>query len=154
MKTAREILNELLSVAGADNATIVETEIAGQSVLNVEMENPSPWIGAHGDTVRALDTLVKKIVEKHMQVESESGEEKIMVLIDVGGYRMKLVKELQEKALAMAERAKSLKYDVELSPMTAYERLIVHSTLQSVEGIKTSSTGEGRDRRVVIRYIF
>ncbi len=148
---ARDILNELLGAAGAEYTQVVENTIAGQVILNVQMENPSPWIGSHGDTVRSLDTLVKRIAEKRTQ---GTVVEDRLPLIDVGEYRTKLITELQDKARAMAERAKTLKYDVELSPMTAYERLIVHATLQGVEGIKTSSTGEGRDRRVVIRYIF
>ena len=52
----------------------------------------------------------------------------------------------------MAERARSFQYDVELSPMSAYERLIVHTTLQGAPQVKTESQGEGRNRRVVIRY--
>jgi spoIIIJ-associated protein len=52
----------------------------------------------------------------------------------------------------MAERARSLQYDVELSPMSAYERLIVHTTLQDAPNVKTESQGEGRNRRVVIKY--
>jgi spoIIIJ-associated protein len=152
MKTARSVLTELLDNAGVLYSQVVENTLAGQVILNVEMENPSPWIGSHGDTVRSIDTLVKRIVEN--TVIDENATEERLPLIDVGGYRTKLITDLQEKARAMAERAKTLKYDVELSPMSAYERLIVHATLQGVEGIKTSSTGEGRDRRVVIRYIF
>jgi spoIIIJ-associated protein len=52
----------------------------------------------------------------------------------------------------MAERARSFQYDVELSPMSAYERLIVHTTLQNAPNVKTESLGEGRNRRVVIKY--
>ena len=62
------------------------------------------------------------------------------------------IKDLQSKALMMAERARSFQYDVELSPMSAYERLIVHTTLQGTPNVKTESQGEGRNRRVVIRY--
>lgn len=146
------VLQEVLAAAAVTTTGITESVVAGQAILNVEMEEPSAWIGSHGDTVRALDTIVKRITEKKNHKEEASGEH--LPLVDVAGYRTKLIHDLQEKARVMAERAKSLKYDVEMHPMTAYERLIVHSTLQGVEGIKTSSTGEGRDRRVVIQYIF
>jgi spoIIIJ-associated protein len=75
-----------------------------------------------------------------------------LFLIDVNGYRTQKIKDLQNKALMMAERARSLQYDVELSPMSAYERLIVHTTLQDAPNVKTESQGEGRNRRVVIKY--
>ena len=52
----------------------------------------------------------------------------------------------------MAERARSLQYDVELTPMSAYERLIVHTTLQNEPHVKTESQGEGYGRRIVIKY--
>jgi spoIIIJ-associated protein len=60
---------------------------------------------------------------------------------------------LAAKAVMMAERARSFRYDVELSPMSAYERLIVHSALSSEPHVKTESQGEGRGRRVVIKYV-
>ena len=62
------------------------------------------------------------------------------------------MRDLQTKAKMMAERARSFQYDVELSPMTAYERLIIHTTLQNEPHVKTESQGEGRNRRVVIKY--
>jgi spoIIIJ-associated protein len=52
----------------------------------------------------------------------------------------------------MAERARSFQYDVELTPMNAYERLIVHTVLSDSPNVKTESSGEGRNRRVVIKY--
>ena len=53
----------------------------------------------------------------------------------------------------MAERARELKYDVEMEPMSSYERLIIHSVLQGSANIKTESQGDGRSRRVVVRYV-
>ena len=52
----------------------------------------------------------------------------------------------------MAERARAFQYDVELTPMSAYERLIIHMTLADAPNVKTESLGEGRNRRVVIKY--
>jgi len=75
-----------------------------------------------------------------------------MFLVDVDEYRIRHIKDLQNKAKMMAERARSFQYDVELSPMTAYERLIVHTALQEEPHVKTESQGEGRNRRVVIKY--
>ena len=160
-------LRELLDAAGLSYTGIVRADIAGQAVFSISADDARPLIGMHGDTVHAIDHLVKKIVEKHLsqvasgQVpeasgtsdESAGGEDKPHFLVDVNDYRSKQIKDLQAKALMMAERARSFQYDVELSPMSAYERLIVHTTLQNVPAVKTESQGEGRSRRVVIRYI-
>jgi spoIIIJ-associated protein len=155
-------LKELLDAAGFSYKGIVRQEVAGQVVFSIEADDARTLIGMHGDTVHALDTLVKKIVEKHIPAPAqqegapeEGGEGKsegLHFLVDVNDYRSKQIKDLQSKALMMAERARSFQYDVELSPMTAYERLIVHTALQNEPNVKTESQGEGRNRRVVIKY--
>lgn len=152
------ILKDLLGLMGFPNAGIAKEEIAGQVVYSIEAgEAGKALIGQYGDTVHALDFLVKKMVEKK-NTPSDSGAERAesarepLFLVDVNGYRTQKIKDLQSKALMMAERARSLQYDVELSPMSAYERLIVHTTLQDAPNVKTESQGEGRNRRVVIKY--
>ena len=151
MSTIEQITRELLEAMGADFKAVSTEEVAGQRVFRIETEDARPLIGMHGDTVYALDHLVKKIAEK--QLPPEVGDERSgLFLVDVNDYRTKQIKELQTKALIMAERARSFQYDVELTPMTAYERLIIHTTLAEAPDIKTESHGEGRNRRVVIRY--
>ena len=150
------ILKDLLGLLGFPNAGIAREEIAGQVVYSIEAgEAGRALIGQYGDTVHALDLLVKKMVEKKAMPESPDAEgatREPLFLVDVNGYRTQKIKDLQSKALMMAERARSLQYDVELSPMSAYERLIVHTTLQDAPNVKTESQGEGRNRRVVIKY--
>lgn len=163
------VLKELLASAGIPNSGIVRSEIAGQTVLSISTDDARALIGAHGDTVFALDHLVKKIAEKRLTAQAgspaqasggPSGQEggpddkepPPRFLIDVNDYRTKQIKDLQIKALMMAERARSFQYDVELSPMSGYERLIIHTTLQDAPHVKTESQGEGHNRRVVIRY--
>ena len=127
-------------------------------VFSTQADDARALIGMHGDTVHALDLLVKKIVEKRLpagpsrDAEVEAESETPHFLIDVNDYRAKQIKDLQNKALMMAERARSFQYDVELSPMSSYERLIIHTTLQDAPNVKTESQGEGRNRRVVIKY--
>ncbi|NBV76903.1 hypothetical protein EBR66_01945 [bacterium] len=151
MKDLTPIISDLLQSLGVTHKGITTGEIAGQAIVTIDVEDATPWKAQRGESIRALDHVVKKIAEAQSPLGSVSEER--MALIDVAGYRAELIKELQDKARMMAERAKAFKYDVELSPMTAYERLIIHSTLQGVPGIKTESRGEGRDRRVVIKYI-
>ncbi|MBI4094123.1 hypothetical protein HY417_04115 [Candidatus Kaiserbacteria bacterium] len=171
-----DTLKELLDAAGLAYTDISRSEVAGQVIFAIQADDARALIGMHGDTVHALDLLVKKIVEKRFddahrkrpdsahretpaaakeneeREEEAEGKSELHFLIDVNDYRAKQIKDLQQKALMMAERARSFQYDVELSPMTSYERLIIHTTLQDAPNVKTESQGEGRNRRVVIRY--
>jgi spoIIIJ-associated protein len=147
------ILKELLTALGASYTGIQKSVVAGQEIYNIQADDGRALIGMHGDTVQAIDMLVKKIHEKrNPPVEGAEQERGAMFLIDVNDYRGKQIKDLQAKALMMAERARSFQYDVELSPMSGYERLIIHTTLQDAPNVKTESQGEGRNRRVVIKY--
>lgn len=146
-----QTLKELLEAAGFAHKAITRNTVAGQTIFSIETDDARTLIGMHGDTVHALDYLVKKIVENSIE-PSGAETEGLHFLVDVNDYRTKQIKDLQSKALMMAERARSFQYDVELSPMSAYERLIVHTTLQDAPNVKTESQGEGRSRRVVIKY--
>lgn len=151
-----KILKGMLDTLGAPYSKIVATEVAGQKIFTVETDDARRLIGTHGDTIHAIDFLVKKILEKRMPAQpgddDTSSQHGPMFLVDVNDYRAKQIRDLQTKALMMAERARSFQYDVELNPMSAYERLIVHTTLQNAPNVKTESQGEGRNRRVVIKY--
>lgn len=150
-REVEQILRGVLDAAGVDYSRIVVHEIAGQNVFSIGVAGDARGlIGAYGDTVHALDLIVKKILEKRHP--PREGEESYQFLVDVNDYRARQIQDLQTKALMMAERARSFQYDVELTPMSAYERLIVHTTLQDAPNVKTESQGEGRNRRVVIKY--
>lgn len=150
MEDVEKILSDLLAAMGTNHNGITRLDVAGQTVYSIGMDDSRSLIGMHGDTLHAIDFLVKKIVEQRAQ--KNPSEEVPLFLIDVNDYRSRQIRDLQAKALMMAERARSFQYDVELNPMSAYERLIVHTTLQDAPNIKTESQGEGRNRRVVIRY--
>ncbi len=163
------ILKELLTAAGFSYTSILRSTVAGQEIFSIQTDDARTLIGGHGDTVHALDVLVKKIHENrqpamaaHALPAVDAGASEAdalprsdrtpMVLIDVNDFRIKQIKDLQAKAMMMAERARSFQYDVELSPMSSYERLIVHTTLADSPHVKTESQGEGRSRRVVIKF--
>ena len=157
MIDVRKIVEELLQSMGYQ-ASVTSSLIGGQTICSIAgVPNPRDLIGMHGDTIHALDLLVKKIVEQSLGGAGSvaEGEERVsmpLFLVDIDDYRARQIRDLQTKAKMMAERARSFQYDVELSPMSAYERLIIHTALQSEPHVKTESQGEGRNRRVVIKY--
>lgn len=150
MQDVAETLRSFLGALGAEYTNITEETVAGQHIFMIHAPDGKALIGPHGDTIHALDFLIKKMVGKDSP--TAENEHEAHFLIDVNEYRTKQIRDLEAKALMMAERARSFQYDVELSPMSAYERLIVHTTLQNAPNVKTESQGEGRNRRVVIRY--
>jgi len=70
----------------------------------------------------------------------------------VNGYHATHIRALESQALMLAERARTFKYDIEMSPMSSYDRLIVHSVLQGSPDVLTESQGEGKVRHIVIKY--
>lgn len=155
MENLEAIVKELLQSMGAPYKSVSRKDVAGQSIIAIETEHGPVLIGNRGDTLHAIDHIAKKIAEQRSgkaAERQEGAEREPMVLIDVNDYQAKRIKDLQAKALMMAERARSFQYDVELSPMSSYERLIVHTALQGAPNVRTESQGEGRNRRVVIKY--
>lgn len=100
-------------------------------------------IGRRGNTLDAVQYLLSLIINKDR-------ENYIKVLVDTKGYRKKREETLIRLAHKMADKAKYSKRPVRLEPMNPYERRIIHSALQNVEGVTTHSEGEEPYRRVVI----
>ncbi|QSH39181.1 KH domain-containing protein [Candidatus Kaiserbacteria bacterium] len=141
----KDFIEELLRKAHIEFDSVAIEESEEQTVFQIQTQDSAKLIGSRGDTVRALNHIVKKAFENK--------EEHLRFLIDVNGYRTKKIEDLKETAKLLAERARSLKYNVEMTPMSGYERMIVHTALADEPNIKTESHGEGRDRRVVISYV-
>lgn len=129
------------------------------SKLEIVLENGMLWcmietpdsrfmIGREGETLRSLNHLVRKISEK------ASGQEEISnIFVDVNGYQKKRFDSLKTIAHMMAERARYFKSNIEVDPMPANERRIIHMFLEGIKDIKTESEGYGPNRRVIIKYI-
>ncbi|MCQ2429615.1 MAG: KH domain-containing protein [Clostridia bacterium] len=116
-------------------------------VITVDGENAGVLIGHHGDTLDALQYLANLAANR-----KEEGEKRefARITVDVEDYRAK-----REEALRILARKKGnqvLKYkkSIMLEPMNPYERRIIHSEIQHMEGISTNSIGAENNRRVVI----
>jgi spoIIIJ-associated protein len=108
--------------------------------------------GKNGETLAAINHLVRKIVEKSMGL-GEDHKSAVNVIVDINGFQKKKVDAIKAVAHMMAERARFFKSSIEVDPMTPFERRIVHEFLSSMTDLKTESIGEGNKRRVVIKYI-
>lgn len=133
------------------SCTITNCEISNEDgMLWCMIETPDSrfMIGRDGETLRSLNHLVRKIAEKE-----QGGEEISNIFVDVNGYQKKRFDSLKTIAHMMAERAKYFKSNIEVDPMPANERRIIHMFLEGIPDIKTESEGYGPSRRVVIKYI-
>jgi len=103
-------------------------------------------IGPHGETLSALNMLARRLVE------TKAPESKPNFLIDVGGYHEERLEELRSSARLLATRARLFKHEVELPPMSSYERLVIHEMFADDPEIETTSEGEGKFRHIVLKY--
>lgn len=129
-----------------DAAYSVEADLDDEGGVRVDIHggDPGRLIGKGGRTLAALEFLTNAVVNK---VEDDHP---VRVSVDVGGYKKRRDERLRQVAQRAAARARKSGMPVELDPMSAAERRIVHVELADDASVESESTGEGRDRRVVI----
>jgi spoIIIJ-associated protein len=140
---AREVLERILEAIGVrarlelheDEKTITATFVGRELGL---------VIGKHGQTIDAVQYLVNAIAAR------DRGDERKPVVVDAAGYRSRRQASLDALAVRSAERAVSSGTPVELDPMTAVERKVVHLRLKDFPGVVTRSEGTEPNRYVVI----
>ena len=119
----------------------------GTRRIIIEGEDASTLIGHHGDTLDALQYLAN-LASARKNINGE--RDKSRVTIDIEGYRAKREETLRALARRMAAKALRNKRSVMLEPMSAYERRIIHSEIQNIEGVETESKGSDNNRKIVI----
>jgi spoIIIJ-associated protein len=140
---AKKYLEDLLSFFGlnTDVHATADDEI-------IELQVPSTHlngflIGQHGETMRALQFLVGSALRNGGYAISR-------VNVDIAEYKKAKAERLAEIATEWVEKVKKSKEPMQLKPMNAADRRIVHK-LASEAGLETESVGEGRDRHVVLK---
>ncbi len=119
----------------------------GTRRITISGTDASVLIGHHGDTLDALQYLANLASAQ----KNESGiRDKSRVTIDIEGYRAKREETLRALARRMAAKALRNRRSVMLEPMSAYERRIIHSEIQGIEGVSTNSIGSDNNRKIVI----
>jgi spoIIIJ-associated protein len=139
----RAVLERILE-AMAVGVRVELREDDEQLVATVTGRDLGLVIGKHGQTIDSIQYLINAIVWR------EHGDERKPIVIDAAGYRARREATLGTLALRSADRVRSSGRPVELDPMTAVERKIVHVRLQDVPGVTTRSEGTEPNRFVVI----
>ena len=119
----------------------------GTRRITIKGEDASTLIGHHGDTLDALQYLAN-LASARKNIHGE--RDKSRVTLDIEGYRAKREETLRALARRMAQKALRNRRSVMLEPMSAYERRIIHSEIQGIEGVSTNSIGSDNNRKIVI----
>ena len=119
----------------------------GTRRITIKGEDASTLIGHHGDTLDALQYLAN-LASARKNIHGE--RDKSRVTLDIEGYRAKREETLRALARRMASKALRNRRSVMLEPMSAYERRIIHSEIQGIEGVSTNSIGSDNNRKIVI----
>ncbi len=136
-------LQSILSKLGCENINITVAEIEGGAQITLKGDGLGVVIGHRGETLDALQYLVSLAANAGV-----SGYYRIV--LNTGDFREKREQTLVALAKRMAEQAIRSGKCRTLEPMNPYERRIIHTTVQGIEGVISTSFGEGGGRRVVI----
>lgn len=141
-RRAKEFLNKVFELSKED--VNVDTKVEN-GVMSVELSGPSMGnvIGKRGETLDALQHLTSLVVNR-------GDLEFVKISVDAENYREKRNQALEALALKMANKVVRTGRNTTLEPMNAYERRIIHATLQSNNDVTTYSVGQGINRKVVV----
>ena len=142
-----DFIKTLILDTGLDAVAKLYSCDDGTRRITIEGADASVLIGHHGDTLDALQYLAN-LASARKNINGE--RDKSRVTIDIEGYRAKREETLRALARKMAAKALRNKRSVMLEPMSAYERRIIHSEIQSIEGVSTNSVGSDNNRKIVI----
>lgn len=114
--------------------------------ITLEGEAAGMLIGHHGDTLDAVQYLANLTANKG----DEDREDYSKITVDIENYRAKREDTLRTLARRMAARVRKNNRSMTLEPMNPYERRIIHSEVQNIEGVSTYSVGSDDNRKIVI----
>lgn len=142
-----QTIEELLKKMTIDFEKIEVLNNGINTTYQIHTSDAGILIGNRGETLEALSYLIRRMVNKDLEEENRQ-----MFIVDVNNYQTKKLEEFTQSLKVSADRVRLFKQSVELSPMTSYQRMIVHSTFTNDPEITTESEGDGRFRRVVLKY--
>ena len=150
VETATEMLEHLLELVGIEatvRARVPQSPGDGKGMVTAVLDVSGPelgsLIGRRGETIASLQYLLNMMLQRRLGV-------RVLMGIDVGGYRKRREEQLQNLAQRVADRVRQTHQSVTLEPMPPNERRIVHIALERDPDVLTVSIGEGEERRVAI----
>ena len=147
---AYNFINQLVKDMGLD-VTVEMKEVEGSDkdckLIDISGEGAGVLIGHHGDTLDSLQYLANLAANKRVNGVKP---DYVKITVDAENYRAKREETLRTLARRMADKVLKQKRSVMLEPMNPYERRIIHSEIQNIEGVSTNSIGSENNRKIVI----
>ena len=143
VKAAVEYLQEVIAKMGVENVTFSAVQKGEATIIRLDGEHLGALIGRRGETMESLSYLASLVANR---LEGDY----IKLGLDVAGYRDKRESDLTALAQRIGNKVRKTGRSFAMEPMNPYERRIIHSAISKMEGVRSESKGEGRDRRVVI----
>jgi spoIIIJ-associated protein len=139
----KETLEKILETLGF-TATIEEHKLEEGLLLEIKTDDAGRLIGRQGQTLSDLQYLTNRLL-----FQQDATAPKVMV--DVGGYRTQAREALVKKAKNAAEKVRRWGDTVELEPMTAFDRRVVHQALKDDPDVETHSVEvEGSEKKAIL----
>lgn len=139
----KEILEKILALLGFP-ATVEEHPLEDSRLLDVSSDDAGRLIGRQGQTLADLQYITNRLL-----FAQDARAPKVTV--DVGGYRAQAREALVKKAREAAEKVRRWGDIVELEPLNAFDRRIVHQTLKEDPDVETHSVEvEGSDKKAIL----
>jgi len=137
-------LEQLLHHLGFTDATVAEHHLEEGLLLDVKSEDAGRLIGRQGQTLSELQYILNRLLFHQDQAAPK-------VMVDVGGYRASARDALVKKAQEAAEKVRRWGDIVELEPMNAFDRRIVHNALKDDPSVETHSVEvEGTTKKAIL----
>ena len=143
LQAAVDYLTPIFHLMGVKEFTFTAGKKGEATILHVEGAHLGALIGRRGETMESLSYLASLVANR---LEGDY----IKLGLDVAGYRDKRESDLTALAQRIGAKVRKTGRSFAMEPMNPYERRIIHSAISKMEGVRSESKGEGRDRRVVI----
>ena len=143
IKAAVDYLREVIALMGVENVSFSAVQKGEATIIRLDGEKLGALIGRRGETMESLSYLASLVANR---LEGDY----IKLGLDVAGYRDKRESDLTALAQRIGAKVRKTGRSFAMEPMNPYERRIIHSAISKMEGVRSESKGEGRDRRVVI----
>ncbi len=143
VKAAVDYLKEIVALMGVENVTFSAVQKGEATIIRLDGDKMGALIGRRGETMESLSYLASLVANR---MEGDY----IKLGLDVAGYRGKRENDLTALAQKIGQKVRRSGRCFSMEPMNPYERRIIHSAISQMEGLRSESKGEGKDRHVVI----
>ena len=143
VKAAVDYLKQVVALMGVDNVSFSAIRKGEATIIRIDGDKMGALIGRRGETMESLSYLASLVANR---LEGDY----IKLGLDVAGYRGKRENDLTALAQKIGQKVRRSKRCFSMEPMNPYERRIIHSAISKMEGLRSESKGEGKDRHVVI----